>query len=997
MVRRMTQPLGPRTPQNVRRLEQAPPEELSPDELDRIFGPNPRFEPVLRYARGPVAKIALYYHAAHLESLGRAASLGPIPEHVVHRIAKALGETTPVPFPYPDARATFFDHAEKTRRILGWRKCGAVEQRGLLGWLSQIARQSDDPDYLRAVLVNHLLAGRMMLPGPSRIDRLIGRARSAGREWVTRTILSEHLTRRHLAAIDALREPKAGLRKSHLQWLKDAVGSSSPKTLLDLLSRLDFVRGFALPPEPFEEVHPDMRRRMVGVVEGYTVDHLWTDFPAERRRALIACYLYERQQALIDLAVEAFDGIVLGMFRRSEAELARDEREKDPVKNRIVLMFRTMARIMVNEAEVPDPLVRPATYSVLTREAILRALGEAEQVSRPEDYNCFDYLKRKYAYLRSFFPRFLRTIELEGVAQARPILEAVAALKYWNAEGIRKVTAGAPSTFVPEKWRPYVFPKSGQVDRHYWELCLMDTLHKALLSGDVWAVGGRRYGNVEDLLISRERWAKIRDQCYAELGLPKDPSEFLGLALAELGAQIKKTTANLDKNPQTFVLGDRVHLRAIEAAPLPDRLRAVKEEIDRSWPEVRIQDLLVEVDSWIHFMDVFRTQRGAKSGRAGFMKDLLAALIAKGCNIGVPKMASLSPGVTQGSLRRVDENYLHEETLKRAYQTLLRAHHNLPLAAWMGSEERSMSDGMRISTRVGTLNAALQPHLLGPGERALTYYWHVSHQGPGFSGQVIGSDRDAAYVLDQILHIKSELPIKEHCTDTHGTTENMFGLSPPFGVEFCPRIKLVHEQDLHHPPGMEVEGPLKFHFAGAVDVELIERHWDDYVRILASIKTGKTSAVLLSLRLSSYARQNPLYRALREVGRIWKTKFIMRYYDEPEFRRRINAALNRMELFNYLARYLFYARRGENWEREFEQQRNRASALLILANACVLWNTVHLTEVAKRLKESGVDLRPDDFEHISPYAFDHIIAYGQYYFDVRRKDREGAYTEAHYL
>jgi TnpA family transposase len=315
----------------------------------------------------------------------------------------------------------------------------------------------------------------------------------------------------------------------------------------------------------------------------------------------------------------------------------------------------------------------------------------------------------------------------------------------------------------------------------------------------------------------------------------------------------------------------------------------------------------------------------------------------------------------------------------------------------MGSEERSMSDGMRVTTRVGTLNAALQPHLLGPGERALTYYWHVSHQGPGYAGQVIGSDRDAAYVLDQLLHIQSELPINEHYTDTHGTTENMFAFSSPFGIDFCPRIKQVHDQDLYHPPGMEVSGPLKFHFAAPVDVELIERHWDDYVRILASIRTGKTSAVLLSLRLSSYARHNPLYRALREVGRIWKTRFIMRYYDETEFRRRIHAALNRMEHFNYLARYLFFARRGENWERDFDQQRNRASALLILANACVLWNTVHLTELAKRLKTGGTEVRPEDFEHISPYAFEHIIPYGQYFFDLKRKEREKAYTEAHYL
>src|SRR5213592_3693838 len=69
-----------------------------------------------------------------------------------------------------------------------------------------------------------------------------------------------------------------------------------------------------------------------------------------------------------------------------------------------------------------------------------------------------------------------------------------------------------------------------------------------------------------------------------------------------------------------------------------------------------------------------------------------------------------------------------------------------------------MSDGMRLGTRVRTLNAAFMPEHFAPGQRAITYYWHVSHQGPGYAAQVFGNDRDAAYVLDQILHIRRRWP-----------------------------------------------------------------------------------------------------------------------------------------------------------------------------------------------------------------------------------------------
>lgn len=440
-------------------------------------------------------------------------------------------------------------------------------------------------------------------------------------------------------------------------------------------------------------------------------------------------------------------------------------------------------------------------------------------------------------------------------------------------------------------------------------------------------------------------------------------------------------------NPQTFLEGGLVHLRAIEATPEPDALKALKARVSSSWPQVRIQDLLVEVDSWVGFTKIFKTLRHGKKANLDYGRGLLAAIIAKGCNIGMTKMAALTPGLREGTIRRVDELYLYEDTIREAFELLMNEHGKLPISAWLGDPDVSMSDGFRVVTRVGTLRAALHPHLLGPGKRALTYYWHVLHRGPGYGAQVIGHDRDAAYLLDQIFHIQSELPIHLHFADSHGSTEVTFGFAYPSGVEFAPRIKSVHEQDLYFPPGMTVEGPFSSHFAGAVDAELIETYWDEYVRVLSSIQRGHTSAVLLSLRLSSYAKHNPLYWAVREVGRIYKSRFIMRYYHDPAFRRRINAGLNRIEHFNDLARVLFFARRGENWEREFDQQLNRASALLLLANACVLWNTVRLSEIYKQIKKEELPCSPEDFRHISPYAFEHILPYGEYVF--RRQPEEG--------
>lgn len=958
---------------------------LSTEEIIRIFRPSDRYAQLLR-AHTDAARIALYYHAAYLEAFGQSAPYGPIPDRVAAHIAKVLGLEVALPLPYPDARATFFQHAERARASLGWQKFTPAARKSFERWLAEEARRSIDTDYLRDLLLRQLFADRVLIPAEYRIERMVSRARVEAQEWIAKTIITHGLTEAQLTEIDLLRRLRRGTHRTMLQWLKDPIGQASPHTLDDILDRLEYLNGLGLSDKPFEQIHPDMRRRITKTVQTYSTDGLW-EFKAERRQAYVACYLYERRRELIDLAIEAFDGIVQGMHRRSERDLLDEQRKRGPSINEKLLILRTTLGVLLDEEHVSDPVVRPRTYAEIPRAKLLQAQVELEELIRPADYNYLDYFKLRYTYARSWFPRFLRLVEFDGLPRAASLLEAVATLRIWNEKRVRKITEPPPLDFVPEKWRPYVEPAPGVVDRHYWELCVLDTLHSALQSGDVWAVGGRRYGDVEDLLIPPDQWRTMRDECYRELGLPRDPMTWLAEILPTLQNQIEETTRGLEANPQTFVEGGFVHLHPIEAVPEPDGLRALKARVESSWPQIRIQDLLVEIDSWVGFTKRFRTLQGRGKAKEDIGRGLMAGLIAKGCNIGMTKMASLTPGVREGTLRRVDELYLFEDNLREAFLLLEEAHRELPMSEWLGDPHVSMSDGLKVVTRVGTLRAALQPQLLGPGKRALTFYYHVLHRGPGFGAQVIGHDRDAAYVLDQIFHIQSELPILRHYTDTHGSTEVTFSIAYPNRIEFAPRIKQVHEQDLYHPPGAPVPGPFALHFAGAVDTELIETYWDDYVRILSSIRRGRTSAVLLSLRLSSYAKQNPLYRALREVGRIYKTRFIMRYYHDALYRRAINAGLARIEHFNELARILYFARRGENWEREFEQQLNRASALLFLANACVLWNTVRLSEAYKQIKQEHLPCEPADFRHISPYAFEHIIPYGEYVF--RRKPEEG--------
>ncbi|WP_420042390.1 Tn3 family transposase, partial [Alcaligenes faecalis] len=95
-------------------------------------------------------------------------------------------------------------------------------------------------------------------------------------------------------------------------------------------------------------------------------------------------------------------------------------------------------------------------------------------------------------------------------------------------------------------------------------------------------------------------------------------------------------------------------------------------------------------------------------------------------------------------------------------------------------------------------------------------------------------------------------------------------------------------------------------------------HWDEILRLATSIKQGTVTASLMLRKLGSYPRQNGLAVALRELGRIERTLFILDWLQSVELRRRVHAGLNKGEARNALARAVFFNRLGEIRDRSFE-------------------------------------------------------------------------------
>jgi TnpA family transposase len=142
--------------------------------------------------------------------------------------------------------------------------------------------------------------------------------------------------------------------------------------------------------------------------------------------------------------------------------------------------------------------------------------------------------------------------------------------------------------------------------------------------------------------------------------------------------------------------------------------------------------------------------------------------------------------------------------------------------------------------------------------------------------------------------------------------------------------------------------------------------------------------------LGSYARKNSLATALREMGRIEKTIFLLDYISDEALRRRIQRGLNKGESMNALARAIFFGKRGELREKELQDQLQRASALNILINVISLWNTVYLQRAIEYLKSKN-RLDENLIKHISPLGWAHINFLGEYTFNQKNTSKTNEY------
>jgi TnpA family transposase len=131
-------------------------------------------------------------------------------------------------------------------------------------------------------------------------------------------------------------------------------------------------------------------------------------------------------------------------------------------------------------------------------------------------------------------------------------------------------------------------------------------------------------------------------------------------------------------------------------------------------------------------------------------------------------------------------------------------------------------------------------------------------------------------------------------------------------------------------------------------------------------------------KFAAYPRQHELAVALREVGRVERTLFIINWLLDADMQRRAQIGLNKGEAHHALKNALRIGRQGEIRDRTREAQHFRMVGLNLLAAIIIYWNTKHLGFAVNTRASAGLPTSTDLLAHISPLGWGHILLTGEY-------------------
>ncbi len=916
-------------------------------------------------------------------NLGYFPSLRDIPDDIRKHLANQLG--LDIVTSYLDEeklRPSLHRYKEVIRSHLQSKPYTSGGREYVENLVRHAAHTMSDPADLINAAVERLKRENIELPAFSTLDRAVRNIRQQVHLELYAKI-TKKLSVDQINTLEALLVVPAGEKFTPFNKLKQNPGPATLNHTRSWAEHLHDIEAI-LNPTPFiEDIAHTKIRQFASEAEVLQVSEL-LDMQLNKRHALLLCFLHHVQTRVRDELVEMFLRRTRRTVSAAKVKLKTLQDEHRTLEENLIQTFGQILSAAESEEKAAHDLGRDVKTILEKQGGIEKLRQQYDAASAYHQNNYRPLLWNIHAKHRSVLFRLLKLLKIHSATQDRSLLLAFEYVMQHHHTRRDFLPFDINLGFTSQNWRTFIIKRQNKtqtLNRRALEVCVFIHLADALDCGDIYVDGCEIYSDPRAQLLPWDECEPRLDKYCKHVGLPSDPNAFISFLQEQLSSAAKMADAHFPKNSELTIDPNGIpHLKQQKKAEKPDNLAVFQAEIRARMPERHLLDILKYTNCWTEYTRHFGPPSGSQPKLSDHITRYLFAIFSNGCLLGDSQIAKHAPlSIDRQTLQRINAQHINIEKLESALTDLINEYKRFGLAKFWGEGQAAIADGTHI--------ALVENNLLG--ERHIRYggyggiaYHHISNNYIAlFCNFIACGVWEGVYILDGLWQNASNIQPDTLHADTHGQSEPIFGLAHLLGIKLFPRMRNWNDVTFYRSQRTDRYQHIDALFTDEIDWNLIQTHWPDMMQIVLSIQAGKVLPSMLLRKLGSKNRKNKLYRAFRELGRVERTIFLLRYVSEPSFRFNIRAETTKIESFHSFLDWIAFGgttiKSGDPVE-----QAKKMKYMDVIANAVMLQNVADLTNILNDMANEGFKITPELVSSLSPYMRENILRFGKWSLDM---------------
>ena len=710
------------------------------------------------------------------------------------------------------------------------------------------------------------------------------------------------------------------------------------------------------------------------------------DINLPRRYTLLLCFLHHVQTRLRDDLATMLIKRMNKVRKNAKKNLDDIKREQMEIREAFIDMF---AHVVHMTQQTADDKKLGQTVRQLVEDAggTDRLWEDYEAMMAYHQNNYLPLIWRNYSSYRRALLDVVDILDIQSTTQDQLLVEALTFIQDHRYHTRKYLADEIDISFLSQRWQQLIFhyhKGQRQFNRRHLEATVFMAVATELKTGDLYVVDSEEYADYRQQLLPWEQCEPHLETYCQSLDLPTNAEGFVEQLSKQLKSAIQIFDDNFPTNETlTFDSDNRLTLKRLAKLENPDGLDELEYQLQNRLPQRQILDILSRIHHWFPFSRHFGPVSGSQTKMTDADARYLLTLFGYGCNLGPKQTAQHSRlPVTKRILQRINSQHISIEQLDKAIRDTINQYARFDLPRFWGTGKAAAADGTQFDLYSNNLLA--EQHVRYGGYGGIAYH-HISDSYVAlFSHFINVGVWEAVYIFDGLLQNTSDIQPDTLHADTHGQSEPVFGLSHLLGIQLMPRIRNWKKLTFYRADQDDTYEHVDALFTEVIDWDLIRTHWQDLMQVAISIQQGHVLPSMLLRKLRHDSNKNRLYRAFREVGRVIRTIFLLRYVANPQLQRQINTVTNQMESYNGFSKWLFFGDEGKIKHNDPIEQEKRIKYNDLISNLIMLHNVIDMTELLQQLKQDGYAVNPKTLARISPYLTDHIRRFGEYIIDMNQ-------------